>query len=118
VGKSPGRGDLAINNWIDNQMRYKRVVVVLIGQETATRPWVKYEIQKAWNDRKPMLGVQIHGLSSMGKVDQAGPNPFEAAGLRYARIPVFNPTRHDSQATYTALRINLPTWADVGVTRP
>lgn len=112
------RGDQAIKNWIDDQMRYKRAVVVLIGQQTASRPWVTYEIQKAWNDRKPLLGVQIHGLSSMGSVDRAGPDPFEAAGLRSAGIPVFDPTRTDSQATYAALRLNLATWSDRGVKRP
>ena len=42
-----GRGDQAVINWIDEQMRYKRAVVVLIGQETADRPWVIYEIEKA-----------------------------------------------------------------------
>ena len=39
------RGRQAIENWIDDQMKYKRAVVVLIGQQTAGRPWVKYEIQ-------------------------------------------------------------------------
>jgi hypothetical protein len=116
--KVRSRGDQAIKNWIDDQMRYKRAVIILIGQQTAGRPWVKYEIQKAWNDRKPLLGVRIHGLSSMGKVDQPGPDPFEAAGLRYAGIPVFDPTRADSQATYAALRLNLATWSDRGAKRP
>ncbi|CAN5613335.1 hypothetical protein BH09ACT8_BH09ACT8_19630 [soil metagenome] len=108
------RGDEAIENWIDEQMRYKRAVVVLIGQQTAGRPWVKYEIQKAWNDRKPLLGIRIHGLSSMGSMDQAGPDPFAAAGLGSAGIPIFDPTRTDSQSTYAALRQNLSAWSDQG----
>jgi hypothetical protein len=115
--KVRGRGDSAIENWIDEQMRYKRAVVVLIGQQTAGRPWVNYEIQKAWNDRKPLLGVRIHGLSSMGNVDKAGRDPFEAAGLGYAGIPVFDPTRTDSQTTYAALRLNLAAWSDRGAKR-
>lgn len=111
-------GSQAIERWIDDQMKYKRAVVVLIGQQTADRPWVKYEIQKAWNDRTPLLGVRIHGLSSMGQVDQPGADPFEAAGLSRWGIPVFDPTRTDSQSTHAALRLNLAAWADRGVRRP
>ena len=37
--------DEAIKNWIDNQMKYKRAVVVLIGSETASH-WVQYEIER------------------------------------------------------------------------
>lgn len=116
--KVRNRGRQAIENWIDDQMKYKRAVIVLIGQQTAERPWVTYEIQKAWNDRKPLLGVRIHGVSSMGQVDQPGPNPFAVAGLGSAGIPVFDPTRTDSQATHAALRQNLGMWSDRGVGRP
>ena len=57
-------------------MAYKRAVVVLIGQETASRPWVLYEIEKAWNDKKPLLGVRIHGLASMSSgADSRGADP-------------------------------------------
>ena len=42
-------GTPAIQKWIDGQMAYKRAVVVLIGKETAARPWVKYEIEKSWS---------------------------------------------------------------------
>ena len=78
------QGDQAIKNWIQKEMAYKKAVIVLIGQETASRPWVKYEIKKAWADRKPLLGVHIHGLSSMGSVDSLGRSPFNPA----AGIPV------------------------------
>lgn len=112
------RGNQAVEDWIDEQMRYKRAVVVLVGHQTASRPWVIYEIQKAWTERKPLLGVRIHGLSSMGNVDRPGADPFDAAGLGSAGIPLFDPTRSDSQATYGALRLNLAAWSDQGVKRP
>lgn len=114
-------GAAAIQKWIDGEMAYKRAVVVLIGKETASRPWVKYEIQKAWADRKPLLGVRIHGLSSMGTIDSVGGDPFAVAGLR--GVPIFDPTVKnwlgsiDSQATYRALASSLEQWAGKGVTR-
>ena len=66
------RGTKAIQNWIDEQMRWKSAVVVLIGAQTASRSWVQYEIQRAWELRKPLLGIRIHGLSSMGSTDTEG----------------------------------------------
>ncbi|MBR9766708.1 MAG: TIR domain-containing protein, partial [Rhodobacteraceae bacterium] len=38
---------------------------VLIGSETASRQWVRYEIRKAWKERKGVLGIQIHGLKDL-----------------------------------------------------
>ncbi|PFG45129.1 TIR-like protein DUF1863 [Georgenia soli] len=109
------RGQRAIVNWIDKEMRYKRAVVVLIGQETAGREWVIYEIEKAWQEKKPLVGVRIHGLSSFGSADRAGANPFDkASGV--SGIPVFDPTRTDwwgnidTKATYANLVNNLEGW--------
>ncbi|NLA55564.1 MAG: TIR domain-containing protein [Corynebacterium humireducens] len=104
----------AIEKWIDDQMSHKRAVVVLIGQETASRPWVRYEIEKAWKMNKPMVGVYIHGLASLpaGSTDRKGKNPFDVA-LGVNSIPTFDPTESglfgtiDSKATYANLSRNL-----------
>lgn len=104
----------AIVRWIDSQMSHKRAVVVLIGQETASRDWVKYEIKKAWDMNKPMVGVYIHGLASLpiGSTDSKGADPFlKVPGV--GNIPTFDPTefdwlgRIDSKATYANLSQNL-----------
>lgn len=109
------RGQQAIVDWIDEQMKYKRAVVVLIGRETASRPWVIYEIKRAWNEKKPLVGVYIHGLSSFGSADRKGANPFDkASGVN--GIPVFDPTQTDwrgdvdTKATYSTLAGNLENW--------
>lgn len=120
--KIEGRGSAAVQRWIDDQMKYKRSVVVLIGRQTSTRPWVKYEIEKAWNERRPLLGIKIHGLSSMGAVDTEGSNPFEKADVPSHLIPVFDPTQRDwrgvidSKATYNRLAANIEAWTQRGVT--
>jgi hypothetical protein len=107
----------SIVTWIDKQMAYKRAVVVLIGRDTASREWVKYEIQKAWDGKKPLVGVHIHGLSSMGLADTKGANPFDAVAS-VTGVPVFDPTvrdylgRVDTKATYANLVTNLPSWVD------
>lgn len=116
------RGNKAVEEWIDDQMAYKQAVIVLVGQETASRPWVRYEIDKAWKSKKPLLGIRVHGLSSMGTVDKAGTDPFpEVLGVN--SIPLFDPTvtdlwgAIDSKATYNNLWQKLPIWAERGVRR-
>lgn len=115
-------GDDAVKQWIDEQMKYKRAVVVLIGSETAQRPWVRYEIEKAWAEKKPLLGIYIHGISSMGSVDTKGANPFSLADVPAASIPLFDPTERDrsgnidSKATYATLTRNIESWSGQGAT--
>ncbi|MFD8169528.1 TIR domain-containing protein [Streptomyces cellulosae] len=116
-------GDQAIKNWIHDKMAYKKAVIVLIGKQTASRPWVRYEIEKAWADKKPLLGIRIHGLSSMGSVDSEGADPFEKC-IGMGMVPVFDPTvrdwmtgKIDSKATYGKLCDNLETWSTRGVTK-
>jgi len=120
--KVRGKGTVAIQNWIHKQMAYKKAVIVLIGRQTASRPWVIYEIEKAWADKRPLLGIRIHGLSSMGTVDSPGPDPFEkASGV--GKVPIFDPTQTDwsgkidSKATYNHLRSNLESWSAQGATK-
>jgi hypothetical protein len=40
------KGSASIEKWIDDQMHGKTCVVVLVGAETANRPWVIHEISK------------------------------------------------------------------------
>jgi hypothetical protein len=111
-----------VQEWIRKEMAYKKAVIVLIGQETASRPWVIYEIEKAWTDKKPLLGIRIHGLSSLGSVDRPGANPFDKADVG-GSIPIFDPTvkdwrgNADSKATYNKLAENLERWSEQGVVR-
>lgn len=112
-------GDAAIEKWINDQMAYKKAVIVLVGKETAGRKWVNYEINKAWSDKRPVLGIRIHGLSSFGTVDSAGSSPFSST----SGIPLFDPTvvgwdgKIDSKKTYEKLTANLDSWADQGAVR-
>ena len=114
------RGDPVIENWIDEQMKWKKAVIVLVGNETAGRTWVNYEINKAWKDKKPLLGVYIHGLASLSSgADAAGASPFNP----HLGIPLFDPTvkdaygRIDTKATYNRLAANLESWSSQGVIR-
>lgn len=71
------KGDKAIQDWIDGQLEGRSCAVILVGQETANRKWIKYEIKKAWNSNKGVVGIRIHKLKNEEqKTSIAGPNPF------------------------------------------
>lgn len=112
------KGDAAIKKWISDQMAYKKAVVVLIGAETASRPWVHFEIAKAWDDRRPLVGIRIHGLAdSLGRTDSVGANPFEKVSLQNGGkvadyVPIFSPSGITSKDVYANIATNLPGWID------
>jgi len=71
------RGDGAIEKWIDDQLAGTSVTVVLIGAETASRPYVGYEIKASHNKGNGMLGIYIHNLKDTNaRTDVKGANPF------------------------------------------
>jgi len=71
------KGDKAIKNWIDNQIKGTSVTVVLIGAETSSRKWVRYEIQKSIEKGNGIIGVRIHNLEDRdGKSDVPGDLDF------------------------------------------
>lgn len=110
-------GDRAIERWIDDNMSGKTCVVVLIGSETANRKWVKYEIEKAWNERRGLIGVHIHNLKCPRTGScWKGSNPFShfsVNGTKMDRIvPVYDPTSYD---TYNNIRNSLEDWIEYGI---
>ena len=111
------KGKISIQNWIDANMRYKSCVVVLIGEETANRPWVKYEIEKAWNDGKGLLGIYIHNIRDPRTgCCHKGPNPFaqfSVAGQSLDKIvPCYDP---DPRNAYGVIRDNLNKWVEEAI---
>lgn len=72
------QGKEAIQRWIDKQLEGTSVTVVLIGNETASREYVNYEIKKSHERGNGLLGIYIHNQEdSNGKIDIKGKNPFD-----------------------------------------
>jgi hypothetical protein len=71
------QGDEAIKRWINDQLKYTSVTVVLIGAETAERDWVDYEIRQSWKRGNALLGLRIHEIKNQdSETDLPGANPF------------------------------------------
>ncbi|HMM37160.1 MAG TPA: TIR domain-containing protein [Desulfovibrio sp.] len=109
------KGDTAIKKWIDDNMNYRSCVVVLVGSETANRPLVRYEIEKAWNDKKGLLGIYIHNLKCprTGTCDK-GSNPFDTFSFKDGRklssvVKCYDPSSRDA---YGEISRNLEDWVE------
>ena len=113
------KGKDAIKKWIDDNMKYRSCVVVLVGEETAKRQWVQYEIIKGWNDGKGVLGVYIHNIECPrnGKCSR-GSNPFDNVTFKDGSklssvVKCYNPSSNDA---YNDIAKNLETWIDDAIT--
>lgn len=112
------KGEAAVQRWIDENMNYRSCVIVLTGSETANRPWVKYEIKKAWNDKRGLVGIHIHNLKCPrnGQCNQ-GANPFYQFTLDNQKrlsdvVKCYNPNPSDA---YNEIAKNLEAWVDEAI---
>ena len=82
------KGDEAIRRLIDNGLKNTSVTAVLIGSETASRRWVRYEIEKSIQRGNGLVGVRIHAIKGEdGKRSKAGPVPN---ALKDGGYPVYD----------------------------
>lgn len=71
------KNDSAIKAWIDSQMEKRSCIVVLVGKTTSSRKWIKYEIEKAYELNKGIVGIYVHKLKDQyGYQTEKGANPF------------------------------------------
>jgi len=113
-------GDTAIQKWIDEEMKGKSCVVVLVGKQTANRKWVNYEIMKAWNDKKGVLGIYIHNLkNSDGYQATQGTNPFDFINRGETKlssiVKCYNPPYTDSKDVYDYIKNNIDAWVEAAI---
>ena len=77
------QGDIALKRLINGGLNNTSVTTVLIGSETYSRRWVRYEIMKSIERGNSVIGVHINGIRDRNSQTKAqGPNPFEHLGLQ------------------------------------
>jgi len=78
------KGDEEIKRLIRAKLNNTTVTVVLIGTETAYRPYVRYEIEQSIARKNGLLGVYIHHLQNKdGNTSDRGPKPTVPAGTEF-----------------------------------
>lgn len=107
------KGDASIQKWIDDNMAYRRCVVVLVGSDTASRRWVHYEIKKAYDSGKGLFGVYIHNLKDpRNGTSRQGANPFDGFTINNGQqklssvIPCYDP----GLDAYRYIASNMQSW--------
>jgi len=114
-------GDAAIQRWIDGQLDGRSCAVVLIGAETAGRKWIEYEITKAWNDGKGVVGIYVHNLrDASGRQSEKGANPFDRITLGKTRhlselVRAYDPPHFDSSLVYEHIKNCIETWVEEAI---
>lgn len=113
------QGDDAIKKWIDEQIDSCDCVIVLIGNDTVHRKWIRYEIAKAWNDKKGLFGIYIHNLYDHQKGQTIkGENPFENFKMNRDKkslrnvIKTYDP---DPLNTFNCIYDNINDWIDIAL---
>lgn len=113
------KGKAAIEKWIADNMYGKSCVVVLVGSQTAARPWIRHEIVKAWNDGKGVVGVRVNKLlDRSSQTSVAGANPFDEitfgnSGRKLSSVvQLITPTGADSKSTYASISNGIEQWIE------
>jgi len=116
------KGDDAIEGWIDAQLSGKSCAVVLIGAGTAGRKWIDYEILKAWNDGKGVVGIHIHNLKNHDEEQSSkGKNPFDRLTMNRDKakmssvVKAYDPPYSSSTNVYNHIKDNLEGWVEEAV---
>jgi hypothetical protein len=114
-------GDAGIEKWIDEQLQYRSCAIVLIGNQTATRPWVRHEIKRAWALNKGVVGIYIHNLKNQGGLQTSkGGNPFATFTFGQGKtfdqvVKAYDPPHTTSTDTYAYIKENIDSWAEEAI---
>ena len=113
-GNDEAAKDKAIIKWIAGQMEKRTCTVVLVGQNTANRKWINYEIVKSWDDGIGVVGICIHGLKNFeGNISTKGENPFDYITHGVSKnklssiVKCYNPAGSNSKERYAWIEQHL-----------
>lgn len=114
------KGDDAIKDWIESNMRGKECLIVLVGAHTSSRRWVKYEVRRACERGLGVLGIYIHNLKDVaGNQSAKGTDPFENVSVNGERISsyakMYDPPYSVSTKVYNYIAENISEWVDSAI---
>ncbi len=77
--------DLALKRLINSELKNTSVTAVLIGSETYSRRWVRYEIMKSLEKGNLLLGIHINSIAGKDqKTKKLGANPFDYLAIEFS----------------------------------
>ena len=112
-------GNAAIQDWIDDQMKYRSCTILLVGSGTAGRKWINYEIDKSWSNGMGIVGIHIHNMKDIaGNQAYQGSNPFNkyVNGIYLSNaVKLYNPPYSDSKDVYKYISDNIASWSEEAI---
>ena len=76
-------GPEALKRFLSDALDGCSVTCVLFGNQTAVRPWVRYELVRSFQFGKGILAVNIHNLRNLqGLADTPGTNPLDCLAYK------------------------------------
>lgn len=112
--KVVGGGEIAIKKWIKGQLSGRSCTIVLVGERTANRKWINYEIIQSWDSDMGVVGIRIHGLKNTdGYISNIGKNPFNQITLGSTDkklssiVKCYNPVGTNSKMRYKWISTHL-----------
>lgn len=112
------KGDDNIKKWINGQIDGRTVAIVLIGKDTYSRKWVKYEIKRAWEKGLGLFGIYIHGLKNQDEEQsKKGLNPFDFVTIESGKklsqfVEVYDTPYTTSKNVYDYIKDNIAKWSE------
>lgn len=114
-------GDPAIERWIAAQMKGCSCTIVLVGENTAGRKWITYEIKKSWEAGMGVVGICVHNLlNRLGENSAKGANPFDELTLDGKNlstiVKLYDPPYSVSTSVYEHIKKNMADWVEEAIT--
>lgn len=63
--------DAVIARFLRSGIQWAKTVIILLGEHTAERPWVNYEIRNAHLKGKQIIGIYLHGCKDKVELPEA-----------------------------------------------
>lgn len=117
------KSDSKIREWIDSQLNMRSCLVVLVGNQTSERKWIQYEIEKAYQLGKGIVGIRIDRLKDVwGNQDCRGANPFYSTftqdGHRLSNYVTLYETQYtSSEYAYNDIANNIERLIDEAISK-
>jgi Thoeris protein ThsB, TIR-like domain len=113
-------GDPAIEKWINEQMKGRTCTVILIGQDTAGRKWINYEIVESWRQGLGLVGIHIHNITDRDeKQSSKGGNPFLGFTISNkdlsSVVKTYDPPYVTSKYVYDHIADSIEGWIDEAI---
>ena len=91
-----------------------------VKEKTANRKWINYEIKKAYELNKGIVGIYIHKLeNSLGEQDDKGNNPFDYLTLEGEKlskyVKCFDSSYSLSKYVYSDIKDNIEDLIEYGI---